>query len=368
MSFVVHHDVELAQRTTFGVGGRARTLVSVWDPRALPEVVSRFGPVRVLGGGSNVLVADEGVAETLIHLLPSAPERAGGHSTAEAGLTCEVESHTVRLHAAAGMRWDDVVAYSVQRGWQGLECLSGIPGTVGAAPIQNIGAYGQEVADVVEAVEVYDLGHGSPRSLPAAECGFGYRTSRFKGQESQPPRAGEAGPFVVTGVRLRLKADAPGCTRYRDVAERLPEGGSVASVRAAVLEVRYAKGMLVHPALGTDARSAGSFFVNPVVPDAVAERITATHPDIPSWRASASAVKLSAAWLIERAGIARGYRRGRAAISSRHTLALTALDGATAAEVVALGREVRARVLAAFGISLDPEPVLLGFYSDVWAS
>jgi UDP-N-acetylmuramate dehydrogenase len=335
-------DVPLAPRTTLGVGGQARHLVRVQRVEEVSEALAWAGerglPLFVLGGGSNLLVSDEGFPGLVVDV-------------GLRGLSFRTDSDDVLLRVAAGEVWDEVVARAVGQGWSGIECLSGIPGLAGAAPIQNIGAYGQEVATVVERVEAFDLASGSSLSLAAAECAFAYRQSRFKR---------EPGRHLVTAVELRLRPGRPDPPRYAELARELGSAPSLAEVRAAVLRVRRRKAMVVD-ALDPDSRSAGSFFVNPVVEEARALEIArAAGEQPPHFPAPGGCLKLPAAWLIERAGFSRGHRRGRAGISSKHALALVNLGGASAAEVVELAREIRRGVLDRFGVLLEPEPVLLG--------
>lgn len=333
----------LAPLTTLQVGGPARCLVTARTLDAVPAALRLCraqGAPWVLGGGSNLVVSDRGVEAPALRL------------TADAVQVTE-EGDRVRIRAEGGASWDRVVALAVSSGWQGIECLSGIPGTIGAAPVQNIGAYGQEVGEVVEEVEGVWLADGRPFRLSRSACGFGYRTSRFKAP---------GGDSLITAVTLALRRSGEGCRTYRDIAERLPTAASPAEVRATVLAVRRGKAMLVEPELGDDARSVGSFFVNPVVPCAVADALALRYPDLPRYPASEPTMtKLPAAWLIERADVARGFRQGAAAVSSRHTLALTVLPGGTAADLLALASTIRARVEARFGVRLHAEPVLVGF-------
>jgi len=259
----------------------------------------------------------------------------------------------VRVAVAAGEVWDDLVAWAVAQGLSGIESLSGIPGCVGAGPIQNIGAYGQEVGDVIERVDAVHRYTGAERTFTRAECEFGYRTSTFKQRKDV---------FVITRVHLRLTpSELSGPISYADlVAELGLEQGAAASlhdVRSAVLAVRRRKAMVLD-ASDHDTWSAGSFFTNPIVSAAAADALPATAP---RWVQPDGAVKVSAAWLIEGAGFTRGYGTGSARLSSKHVLALTNADGrASAADVVALAREIRASVVTAYGIELVPEPVFVG--------
>ena len=338
------HDVPLAAFTTLRVGGPARDLVEVTSTNELVEVVRALDaagePVLVLGGGSNVLVGDAGFDGTVVVV-------------ATRGVDQDVASCSgAVVNVAAGEPWDPFVALTVQNGWSGMEALSGIPGSVGATPIQNVGAYGAEVGQHVTTVRTLDRSTGKVRTLFAVECGFGYRTSVFK---TQPGR------FVVLDVTFQLRLgslSAP--VRYAELARVLGvEVGArvpAVEVRDAVLALRGSKGMVLDDA-DPDTWSAGSFFTNPVL-DATA---AAALPDgAPRYPQPDGRVKTSAAWLIEHAGIGRGWGDGTARVSTKHTLALTNRGSATAADVLALARSVRAAVQQAFDITLEPEPVLVG--------
>ena len=343
----------LSRYTTLGLGGPARRFAAAATEDELTAAVRAAdgggAPVLIIGGGSNLVVADEGFPGTVIHVatrgLTYGPER-GGH---------------VDVTVAAGEEWDTVVAATMAEGLAGLECLSGIPGRTGATPIQNVGAYGQEVADTIAAVRVLDRRTGKTRQIPNERCGFGYRTSSFKR---------DAGRFVVLDVTFRLARQALSCpVRYPALAAELRVGlgeqVTAAEARSAVLRVRARKGMVLDPG-DPDTRSAGSFFTNPVLD---AERFTAVEAvakergllPVPRFEAGRGLVKVPAAWLIERAGFGPGYPgAGAARISSKHTLALVNAGGATAAELVALARQIRDGVRRAFGVDLEPEPVLVG--------
>jgi UDP-N-acetylmuramate dehydrogenase len=342
--------VPLAPLSTMGVGGPARFYVAARDEAtvlaSLDWAERRGLPVRVLGGGSNVVVADAGVDGLVLQVSLR------GVAVREAG-------PAVELTAAAGEPWDDVVRLAVERGWAGLECLSGIPGLVGATPIQNVGAYGQDVSETVVGVRVLDRAARRTVALAPAECGFGYRDSVFKSRE--PDR------YLVLGVTYRLRPGGAPAVRYADVERHLAARGlaspTLAEVRESVLEIRRGKSMVLE-AGDPNGRSCGSFFVNPVVPAEEARRIAAVagDPAMPRWPEPGGArVKLAAAWLVERAGFARGHRDGPAGISTRHTLAVVAHEGARAADVVRVARRVRDGVFVRFGVRLTPEPVFWGF-------
>jgi UDP-N-acetylmuramate dehydrogenase len=344
--------VPLAEHTTLRLGGPADRLVRATTAEALVEAVrsaddeAGSGPrPLVLGGGSNVVVADDGVPGTtvLVDTRGRSIERTGAGAV---------------LTVAAGEDWDAVVAETVAGGWSGLECLSGIPGRVGAVPVQNVGAYGVEIAELLVDVDLYDRRAGTVRThVPAAELGLGYRTSTLKGRDDA----------VVLTVRLRLAAGPESVPlRFPELARALdvPSGGRAPApeVREAVLALRRSKGMVLDAA-DHDTWSAGSFFTNPIVDAATAERVAALVPaEMPRWPAGDGLVKLSAAWLISRTGFERGHPGpgGRVSLSTRHSLALTNRGEGTAADLLALAREVRDGVHTRFGVRLTPEPVLVG--------
>jgi UDP-N-acetylmuramate dehydrogenase len=332
-----------------GVGGPARFFVEAPDEDTVAEAVrwaARHGlPLRVLGGGSNLVVADAGVEGLVLRL-------------ASRGVQAREVDGAVELDAAAGEPWDDLVRLAVERGWAGLECLSGIPGLVGGTPIQNVGAYGQEVSETVVAVRALDRVSGQVVTLDRAACRFAYRQSLFK--RDLPER------YVVLSVRYRLRPGGAPAVRYAELQRHLEAGGpgppSLARVRDSVLAIRRSKSMVLDP--GDDnRRSCGSFFLNPVVapPDAARIAATAGDPAMPRWPEPDGRVKLSAAWLIQRAGFARGQTDGPVGLSTRHALAIVAHEGARARDVVAFARRLRAGVEAAFGLTLVPEPVFWGF-------
>jgi UDP-N-acetylmuramate dehydrogenase len=340
--------VPLAPHCTLGVGGAARFFVEAADEAQVLEAVdwaaTRGVPVYVLGGGSNVVVADEGVDGLVLKI-------------AVRGVTACAEPGGVMVTAAAGEPWDDLVRHTVAQGWAGLECLSGIPGRVGATPIQNVGAYGQEVSDTLVEVRALDREARRVVALPAAACGFGYRDSVFKN--------GEPGRYVVLAVTYRLAPGGPANVRYADIARDLEARGlsrpSLGEVRETVLKVRRAKSMVLEPG-DPNARSCGSFFLNPVVdaPTLAAVDARAAGLAMPRWPQPDGRAKLSAAWLIERAGFARGQADGPVGLSTRHTLAIVCHDGARARDVAAFARRVRAGVERRFGVRLHPEPVFWG--------
>ncbi len=352
----------LADHTTLRLGGPARAWVRATTEEELIAAVSAADaagePVLVLGGGSNLVVADEGFDGTVVEVATggvSADVDDQADPADPADPTCGGAVVTV----AAGETWDDLVAQAVERGWVGIEALSGIPGSVGATPIQNVGAYGQEVSQTIASVRVWDRKLNGIRTFAVSDCGFGYRTSRFKIDRYDA----QGGRHLVLSVTFQLRQGTLGApVAYAELARALGvEDGQrapLAEVRAAVLGLRSGKGMVLDPA-DHDTWSAGSFFTNPVVP---AEEVPEGAPTWPT--ADEGRVKTSAAWLIERAGFGKGYGLdrdgGRAALSTKHTLALTNRGGATADDLLALAREIRDGVAAAYGITLVNEPVLVG--------
>lgn len=353
----------LSELTTMRVGGPAARLL---QPTTREELVAAALEVwadgddwLVLGGGSNVVVSDAGFEGSVIRVATRGIESSGDAA--------------VRVRAAAGEPWDALVAHTVAQGWAGIEALSGIPGSAGAAPIQNIGAYGQELGDVLVAIEFLDYLSGSIEWIPAADLELGYRTSALK--------RGRQG--VVLAIELELTASTEGSVAYPQLAQALgvPLGSAVplGTVRESVLALRRAKGMVLDAA-DPDSVSCGSFFTNPIVGENFARSLPG---DAPRWPVDAEGldtvvplgeqppapaptgeqrVKLSAAWLIEHAGVGKGFALpgSRAAISTKHTLAITNRGGATAEEVAELARFIRSRVLAEFGVLLQPEPIAIG--------
>lgn len=339
----IAENIPLAPFTTFGIGGPARWFVAASSEDEIAEATSwargRGVPLFVLGGGSNLLVADAGFNGLVLQV-------------ALRGIV--IEQGVVR--AAAGEPWEYCVERSLEAAWAGLECLAGIPGTVGGTPVQNVGAYGQEVAPVIERVRAFDTEDRSFVEFSAAECGFSYRRSRFN--------TTDRGRFIVTRVDFRLAPGGTAALRYPDLRRAVEAAypnaqPSLTQVAAIVRRIRQSKGMLLVEG-DADCRSAGSFFKNPIVPEAHFQNIAA-HSAAPHFPAGvAGAVKIPAAWLIEQAGFVKGYALGNAGISSRHTLALVNRGGATAAEILALAKKISAAVEAQFGIRLEQEPVLVG--------
>jgi UDP-N-acetylmuramate dehydrogenase len=353
----VRQNVALAPMTTLELGGPARFFVEASGDDDLQAALEFAGqrslPAFVLGGGSNLVVPDAGFDGLVIRM-------------ASAGVSFRSEGDAVLCEVAAGEPWDQVVSAAVGRDLAGLECLSGIPGSAGATPIQNVGAYGQEVADTVRGVRVLERGTGAIVTLDAAACGFAYRDSAFKR---------DPGRHVVLGVSFALRPGGAPTVRYTELAAALassPAAPSLAQVRATVLELRRRKSMVI-VADDPNRRSVGSFFTNPVLAPAAAEAVVARAlaagvvddpAKLPRYPAAGGQVKLAAGWLIERSGMTRGLRRGTVGISSAHALALVHHGGGRTADLLALAREVRAAVDDRFGVWLAPEPVILGAPAD----
>lgn len=340
----ISENVGLAEFTTLRVGGAARFLVQAQQEADIQEA---FGEAKndglrfeVIGGGSNLLVADEGFGGLVVRLCLRGVRQEGD-----------------LFDVAAGESWDELVSRTVAAGYAGMECLAGIPGTVGASPVQNIGAYGQEVAQTIESVRVLDKRTGEFAEMTAEDCGFRYRRSVFNGEEQ--------GRYVITAVRFRLRADGPPFLGYADL-QRWFAGKptpSLVEVAEAVRAIRGAKGMVLVDG-DHDTWSAGSYFKNPVIAveevAQVADAAGVAVADVPKWGAGEGYAKLSAAWLLERAGFRKGFRLGRAGLSTKHALAVTNRGGATCEDVLRLENAVRAGVRERFGVVLEREPVMLG--------
>lgn len=352
----VEENKALAALTTLGVGGQARWFIEAASESDVVAAVAwareQGVPLFVLGGGSNLLVADEGFEGAVLHV------RLLGVRQIE-------RNGQVVYQAAAGEDWDSFVRRCIADESAGLECLSGIPGTVGGTPVQNVGAYGQEVATSIETVRTYDMKAAEFVEFSNAECGFAYRRSRFNTVDH--------GRYVVTRVDYRLTPGGAPTLRYAELqrlfaAQPIPSLGDVAE---AVRGLRRAKGMLLQEG-DPDCRSAGSFFKNPVVSGEQVKHVALIAGEVPPTFSVAPAdgrspdevsdsVKIPAAWLIERAGFTKGFTRGAAGLSSRHTLALINRGGARASEILGLAGEIADAVFARFGVQLEREPVLLGF-------
>ncbi len=349
--------VALAPLTTFELGGPAEHFARIEERDTLFEALrwarAAGHEVTVLGGGSNLVVSDRGVSGLVLAM-------------ATRGVEVREQPGHVELCAQAGESWDELVARAVEQDLAGLECLSGIPGLVGATPIQNVGAYGQEVSDVIAAVEVLDRESLEIHTLDPSECGFGYRQSVFK---EHPER------YLLLSVSFALHAHGDATLRYPELRSALQPGKSRPSlreVRNTVLSLRRKKSML-WDAEDENHRSAGSFFTNPLVSAAQAEQVVeralaqglvSDAREVPRYKQSDGSMKLAAAWLIERAGVRKAERAGHFGVSSRHALCLVHHGGGKSAELIDFARSVRARVQQTFGVTLTAEPVFLGFVGN----
>jgi UDP-N-acetylmuramate dehydrogenase len=352
---LIQQNVPLAPLTTLRIGGPARFFA---EARSEDEMLAAFSfaeqrrlPLFILGGGSNALIADEGFPGLVIHLALN-------------GVSWRNEGDEVIVTAQAGEDWDELVRQCVERDLAGVECLSGIPGSVGGTPVQNVGAYGQEVSETIVSVRVFDRLAGRFAELSNAECKFSYRASIFNTMARDR--------YVATAVTYALKPHGEPAIRYHDLKSFFSNTStkpSLGETRQAVRTIRARKAMLIMPN-DPDCRSAGSFFKNPVITSETFYRIEAIAREqnligdderVPNFPADDGKVKIPAAWLIERAGFQKGYCRGRVGISSKHTLAIINRGGATAREVTGLMKEIQERVAERFGISLTPEPVFVGF-------
>jgi UDP-N-acetylmuramate dehydrogenase len=348
----IDENVTLAPFTTFRVGGRARYFTDVRSEKELREALefasdARIG-VFVLGGGSNVLISDSGFKGLVIRIALRGISRMD--------LPDSGSGHPVMITAMAGEDWDEFVGWSVERDLGGIECLSGIPGLVGGTPIQNVGAYGQEVSETIVSVRTLDRITREVRDISRDECGFGYRRSIFNTVAKER--------YIVLSVTYELRKGGPPKIAYKDLQESVGDDATLKDVRAAVRRIRASKGMLVRQG-GADARSAGSFFKNPIVgPEvlgAIAAKAAAEGLEVPKFPADGDNVKVPAAWLIEQSGFQKGYTKGNAGLSTVHALALTNRGGASAAEIVALRDEISQRVEDLWGVTLEPEPNFIGF-------
>jgi len=345
----LQRNVPLAPFTTLGIGGPAKLFIRAESVDEIRETLSwtaaQNEPLFILGGGSNVLIADEGFDGVVLQIDLR-------------GITVRDEdAEAVTVYVAAGETWDDFVSFAVDRGWAGIECLSGIPGLTGATPIQNVGAYGQDVSETIIRVEVIERDTGRVVTLTNWDCGFGYRQSIFKSSAKDR--------YVVVGVTFRLRPGGEASIRYPELQTYLDERGvdlhDLRQVREAVIAIRKRKGMVLDPT-DPDTRSDGSFFMNPVVTpsqfDALLVRAgTKNVPHFPS----GDQIKLSAAWLIEHSGFHKGFTHGNVGLSSKHTLAVINRGGGSAAEVLDLVRMIQGGVREAFGVEIQPEPNFIGF-------
>jgi UDP-N-acetylmuramate dehydrogenase len=334
----------LARHTTLRLGGPGAHYVEATTEQELLASVRSADeagePLLLVAGGSNLVVADEGFPGTVVKI-------------ATRGVTVDQDACSGALvQVAAGENWDALVERAVAEGWSGVEALSGIPGSVGGTPIQNVGAYGQEVSQTIASVRCWDRRESAVRTIAAADCGFGYRTSRFKR---------EPGRYLILSVTFQLRlGDLGAPIRYAELARSLGvrpgERVAASAVREAVLGLRRGKGMVLDPE-DHDTWSAGSFFTNPVL---AVDEAAALPQDAPIWPQPDGRVKTSAAWLIEQAGYGKGYGNDRVSLSTKHTLALTNRGGATTADLLELAREIRSGVEAKFGVLLENEPVMVG--------
>jgi UDP-N-acetylmuramate dehydrogenase len=344
--FTILENVSLADKTTLKIGGAARFFVEAKSETDVLEAV-RFADennleIFILGGGSNVLIADEGFGGLVLQIAPK-------------GISSFQESdETVFLTAQAGEDWDELVAYCVRENLAGVECLSGIPGFVGGTPVQNVGAYGQEVSETITAVRVFDRREKRFADLSNEQCGFAYRTSIFNTTEKNR--------YIVLAVTYALKPDGEPKIVYKDLREffgaRKPD---LPETREAVLKIRSDKSMVIDPK-DINTKSAGSFFKNPIVSkEKHAEMCEKFGDAIPKFPVDENSVKIPAAWLIEQSGFHKGFQKGNVGLSTKHTLAIVNRGGARARDVLALKDEVQAKVKEKFGVELKPEPIFVGF-------
>jgi len=349
---LLQENVPLAPLTTFRLGGPALFFVEAKSVEEVQQAVafarSKNLPLFILGGGSNLLVADRGWPGLVLKVSITGIDRRA----------CEIDGKAV-FDVGAGESWDRFVSQAVMAQCAGVECMSGIPGSVGGTPVQNVGAYGQEVSETIESVEVLDDNDGQVRELCREACGFAYRSSIFN--------TTERGRFVILRVAYALTPGGDPHIAYADLKRHF-EGRetqpTLAETREAIRDIRARKGMLI-VAGDPDSLSAGSFFKNPIVSqeqhEDLSKRAAAKGLTLPSYPALEKSKKISAAWLVEHSGFARGYGLGRAGISSKHALAIVNRGGATAAEVLALKDQIQQRVAEIWGVRLEPEPVMVGF-------
>lgn len=348
---IFQENISLAPLTTLKIGGEARFFARAENEGQIFEALDlarqKSLTVFILGGGSNVLIADKGFDGLVLQIALKGISREGNTVT-----------------AAAGEDWDGFVGHCVAEDLAGLECLSGIPGFVGATPIQNVGAYGQEVSETITTVRVYDRETGDIKDLSRAECGFSYRSSIFNTSERER--------YIVLAVTFALTQNGEPAIRYADLKKYFADGNthpSLSEVREAVTRIRARKSMVISAA-DPNSKSAGSFFKNPVVSRQQYQSIQKTaeslgliadHATVPSFPAPDEQVKIPAAWLIEKSGFYKGYVRGNAGLSANHTLAIINRGGANASDVLELKDEIQNKVQEKFGVALKPEPIFIGF-------
>jgi UDP-N-acetylmuramate dehydrogenase len=345
-------NIPLAPLTTFQVGGPARYFVDAHSEHEVSEAVAyasaRKLPLFILGGGSNLLVSDNGWSGLVLKV-------------SVAGVEFEGDRQKMVFHAGAGENWDELVALAVSKNCGGIECLSGIPGTVGGTPVQNVGAYGQEVSETITRVRALEIATGKAVDLTNADCGFSYRSSIFN--------TTRRGQYIVLEVSYLLHRDGGPRIEYADLKKFFAassENPTFQQVRDAVRSIRQSKAMLLVSG-DEDCRSAGSFFKNPIVSAAEADRVQALAEKLtpgktlPRYPAADGQVKLAAAWLVEQSGFSKGYSLGPVGISRKHTLAIVNRGGATAKDIVSLKDEIEKKVFDVWGLTLQPEPVFVGF-------
>ncbi len=343
----IEENIPLAPLTTIGIGGPARYFArasTVDDVRdGIDWALAKSLPIFILGGGSNLLISDEGFKGLVLQIDLH-------------GIVVESEDEYATVKVAAAEPWDSFVAMAAENGWAGIECLSGIPGSTGATPIQNVGAYGQDVSETIIRVEALDRKTGVVITLTNWDCRFGYRTSVFKNYERDR--------YVVLNVTFRLKVGGDASVRYPELRKYLEERGEsdkdVRTVRDAVIAIRRRKGMVLDPN-DPDTKSDGSFFMNPIIKQSEFDAFKARADGAPAFPSNDGTVKLSAAWLIEHAGFPKGYAHGNVGLSSKHTLALINRGGASAREAIELVKMVQDRVREKFGVEIHPEPNFIGF-------
>jgi UDP-N-acetylmuramate dehydrogenase len=345
----LERNVSLAPLTTLGIGGPARLFVRAETVDEIREAVAwtdaNHERLFVLGGGSNLLIADTGFDGLVLQIDLR-------------GVTVRDESReAVTVYVAAGERWDDFVSFAADRGWAGIECLSGIPGLTGATPIQNVGAYGQDVSETIIGVEAIERDSGRVVTLTNRDCGFGYRQSIFKSAAKDR--------YIVVGVTFRLVPNGAASIRYPELQTYVDENkidtSDLPQIRDAVIAIRKRKGMVIDPS-DPDTRSDGSFFMNPVVTPAQLDELVlrAGTKNVPYFP-SGDQIKLSAAWLIEHALFHKGFVHGNVGLSSKHTLAVINRGGGTAREVLELVALIQGGVREKFGVEIQPEPNFIGF-------